>query len=164
MPFSIVEESDLLKTSAWSGARIWTYFGLTLGPMLRADMAPHCLTAAWSLRDRSCHVIDLSLCIWLKLPTLFKVFTWANCTGVYDFCWLSTLPERGNKISVTQEAMSLFPLRQVISGCFNFIHLATSEIQPSFRLWKLTWSLIEIYISCRQLQALCWLSSDTEAN
>lgn len=55
----------------------------------------------------------------------------------YDFCWLSTLPERGNKISVTQEATSLSPLRQVISGCFNFIHLATSETPSPVPLYKL---------------------------
>lgn len=47
----------------------------------------------------------------------------------YDFRWLSILPKRRNKISVTWEAMSLSPLRQAISGCFNFIHLATSKTQ-----------------------------------
>lgn len=147
MSFSIDEESDWPETSARPVARIWTYVGLTLWPTLRGDMAPHCLTAAWSPRDRRRHVTDPSLCILLKLASFFKVFTWTNCTaGVWLLLAQHSARER-NKIPVTQEATSLSPLRQVISGCFNFIHLATSETQPLCLLWKLTPGLIEICIS-----------------
>lgn len=67
----------------------------------------------------------------------FKVSIWANCkAGV----WLagSALSQREKTKFLWPRKQRVYPpLRQVISGCFNFIHLATSETPSPVPLCKL---------------------------
>lgn len=125
--------SQMMKHPIWPNrvdeGRIWTHMASLWDSCSQDYIEPsfnrrrHATVSVYNWGN---YTRNASICICFKFLRHLKSPS-EPTVRLCGFCWVSTLPERENKISVTWEVRSLSPLRQVISGNFNFIHLVTSE-------------------------------------